>query len=121
MGHSAPHRPYVNRNLRAIGHPARPQVSVEASLKFGDRIKVGPGAPIEDRGNRRVVHIRDTSRGSNALISDGRSQILCELARDLGRGIYRRHFRPAVRELVRMEPGRSGHRSSVDDGAGVRA
>lgn len=115
----AANRPYVNRKLVSVGHAARPQVSAKASFKFGDRIKVGPSAPIEDRGNRCMVHIRDAGRRTNTLVTNGRSQVQCQLARDLGRGIYRRHFRPAVRELVRMEPGRSGHRSSVDDGAGV--
>jgi hypothetical protein len=111
----------VNRNLIVISHAAWPQVSTEAPFKFGDRVKVGPGASVQDRGDRRVVHIRGAGCGTYALVTNRRSQVLHKLASDLGRGIYRRHFRPAIRELVRMEPGRSGHRSSVDDGAGARA
>jgi hypothetical protein len=111
----------MRRKLIFRGHAPWPQISVQPTFEFGDRIEVGPGASVEDRGYRRVVDIRCTGRGTNTLVTNGRSQVLYKLARYLGAGIYCRHFGPAIRELVRMEPGRSGHRSSVDDGARVRA
>jgi hypothetical protein len=111
----------MRRKLIVPGDSPWPQISVQPAFKFCDRIEVGPGASVEDGGNRRVVDIRSTGRGTNTLVANGSSEVLYKLARHLGAGVYCRHFGPAIRELVRMEPGRSGHRSSVDDEPRVRA
>lgn len=112
---------YMDRKLILAAQPTRPEVGVQPAFEFGDGVQVRPGAAAKNGVDRGVVDVCIAGGGADAAVANGGAKVLCQLAGHLRRGIYGRHAGPAVHELPRMEPGRSGHKSSVDDRARARA
>lgn len=100
-----------------------PKVNTERALQLRDDYKVRIARPSQDLHQGHMVDAGVGSDGTDAAVTHLAADVDREPASYLPGWFFRGHVRPAGREVARLVSSRStsGHDTTVDDGAAVKA
>jgi hypothetical protein len=97
----------------------RPEDGPKSVFEPGYRVKVRPGAPLQNALDRGVVDTCELPGCTEAHLPHSSLEVQRELSGDLAAGVVRGHVWPFLRAFAGRGAERPGHDSSVDDTDGA--